>query len=59
MALLHLSQTTALSKVVVYGLRATALILESLEAQATASKEDIQVCKGVQAFKRYQMYLQM
>ena len=38
MALLHLSQTTALSKVVVDGLRTTALIMENMEAQVTVSK---------------------
>ena len=38
MALLHLSQTTALSKVVVDGLRATALILESLSTKSTADR---------------------
>ena len=37
MTLLHLSQTMSLSKVVVDGLRATALILESLNIDSTAS----------------------
>ena len=38
MALLHLSQTTSLSKVLVDGLRAIALILEKLRIDNTASK---------------------